>query len=53
MREDEEGGACGMYVGLATTDVLLVFCWRNLNEKRRLEDTGTAVRIIRKFLLKK
>jgi len=27
MKEDEEGGACGVYVGLATTDMHLLFWW--------------------------
>jgi hypothetical protein len=53
MKEDEEDAACGLYVELATTDMHTLFWWGNLNEKRHLEDTGTDVRIIWKFLLKK
>jgi len=53
MKEDEEDAACDLYVGLATTDMHTLFWWGNLNEKRRLENTGIDVRIIWKFLLKK
>jgi hypothetical protein len=53
MKEDEVDEACGLYVSLATTDMHLVIWWGNLNEKRHLEVTGTDMRIIWKFLLKK